>query len=436
MKMNKKILAVIKREYFTRVRTKGFIIGTILFPLILVFLFGGIFIFAKIFQPSTRHYTVLDQTGRIYDEIVKMLPDTLKSGELKYEFTEIKVVPEEVEAITKELQNEVIRKQIDGYLIIPEDILESRQVKYSARNVSDYEELQELERAISRVVGNLRLENKGFSPEEIRREMSLGWISLVTHQVTEEGEISKHGVSNFLLTYILSYMLLLFIIIYGQAVTRSVIEEKSQRITETIISSIKPVELMMGKILGICLLGITQLFVIGSFIYLVSAYGAPFFEKVGMQMPELLNILRNLEFTPVIFGFFILFFFMGYILYASIFAAIGSMVNTEDEGQQFLFPIIILNMIGFFIMFSVARNPDTTAAFWSSLIPFFTPVVMFARIAVSDPTIPSGAYLSIFTMGIFIFLIIKFVAKIYRVGILMYGKKPSIKEAIKWIKYK
>jgi ABC-2 type transport system permease protein len=93
-------------------------------------------------------------------------------------------------------------------------------------------------------------------------------------------------------------------------------------------------------------------------------------------------------------------------------------------------------MVGFFIMFSVARNPDTTAAFWSSLIPFFTPVVMFARIAVKDPTIPSGAYLSIFTMGIFIFLIIKFVAKIYRVGILMYGKKPSIKEAIKWIKYK
>ena len=127
---------------------------------------------------------------------------------------------------------------------------------------------------------------------------------------------------------------------------------------------------------------------------------------------------------------------MGYLFYASIFAAIGSMVNTEDEGQQFLAPVIILNMVGFFIMISVARNPDTTAAFWASLIPFFTPVVMFSRIAVSDPVMPSGAYLSIFTMGISIFLIIKLVGKIYRVGILMYGKKPSMKEIVKWIKYK
>ena len=434
--MNKKVFAVIKREFFTRVRTKGFIIGTLLFPLIIVFLFGSMFIFAKFFAPSTRHFYVIDQTEKIYDEMVKMLPDTLKSGEPKYIFTEVKVFSDDIETITKELQDKVIRKEIYGYLFIPENILESREVKYSARNVSDFEELEQLQRTISRIVGNIRLENLGVSPDQIRKEMSLGWVSLISHQVTEKGEISKHGGANFLLTYLLSYMLLLFIIIYGQTVTRSVIEEKSQRITETIISSIKPIELMLGKMLGICFLGITQIFTIGIFIFLVAKFGEPLLVKAGVSGSEFLNIMRNLEFSPVVFGFMIIYFFMGYLFYASIFAAIGSMVNTEDEGQQFLAPVIILNMVGFFIMISVARNPDTTAAFWASLIPFFTPVVMFSRIAVSDPMMPSGAYLSLFTMSIFIFLIIKLVAKIYRVGILMYGKKPSMKEIVKWIKYK
>jgi len=433
--MNFKTLAVIKREYFTRVRTKGFIIGTLLFPIILIFLFGGIFIFGRFFQPTTKHYSIIDKTDQIYDDLVIMLPDTLKNGKLRFQFDKITGEVQNYDEIIKDLQNRIINKQLDGYLIIPEDILETRIVKYSARNVSDYEELEKLQWAISRVVGNLRLQNKGLSPEEIRQEMRLGWISLESTQVTKKGEISKDGTSNFLLTYLLSYLLMLFTMIYGQTVTRSVIEEKSQRITETIISSIKPLELMAGKIFGVCLLGITQLFVIGSFIYILSTYGESLFLMAGINTPRLLNIIRTLRFTPEVFGFFLFYFFMGYTLYATLFAAIGSMVNTEDEGQQFLFPIIILNIVSFFMMFSVARNPDTTAAFWASLIPFFTPVVMFARIAVSDPVLPSGAIISIFTLGISIFLIMKLVSKIYRVGILMYGKKPSIKEAFKWLKY-
>ncbi len=266
--------------------------------------------------------------------------------------------------------------------------------------------------------------------------MYAGYISLVSFQVTDKGEVSKSGVSNFLLTYLLSYLLMLFIMVYGQTISASVIEEKSQRITETIISSIKPVELMLGKLIGVCLLGITQLVVIGSFIYVLSAYGAPFLMKMGVQTPKLLEIIGNLQFTPIVFMFFILYFFMGYFLYASLFAAVGSMVNTTDEAQQFLSPIIFLNIIGFFIMITVAQNPDTTAAFWASLFPFFTPSVMFARIAVSHPSLPSGALISIFIMAISVYLIVNLVAKIYRVGILMYGKKPSLKEAWKWVKYK
>ncbi|RKY89785.1 hypothetical protein DRQ09_00800 [candidate division KSB1 bacterium] len=433
--MNKKVLAVIKREYVTRVRTKGFIIGTLIFPTILTFLFVGIFLFAKFFRPSTKKYYVIDQTGQIYKDFVNMLSDTLENGEPKYLFFEKKVSAENLDTIIEEYQKLVLEKKIDGYLLIPEDLIDVREVRYAARSVSNFDEQRGFSNALSRIVTNLRLERKGLSPDEIRKEMALGRVRLVSKQVTKEGEIRKSGEGSFILTYILSYLLLILIMVFGQTITRSVIEEKSQRITEMIISSIKPVELMLGKIAGICLLGLTQLFVVGVIILLAVTYGEVLFVRFGVNRPEILNIVRNIEFSPVVFAFMLLFFFMGYIFYASLFAAIGAMVNTEDEGQQFLFPIIILVLIGYFIMFSVAQNPETSTAFWVSLIPCFTPVVMFARIAVTDPSLPKGAFLSIFTMGISTVLLIMLVAKIYRVGILMYGKKPSLKEVFKWIRY-
>lgn len=434
--MNKKIWAVVSREFATRAKTRGYIIGTLMFPIIMIFLFGGIFIFGKFFQPSTQHFEVIDQSGRIFDQMVIMLPDTLKNGSPKFSFNELKASPLEMDSVVEKLRYKVRSKQITGFIIIPENILEIKEAKYSARNISNFDDMRKIEWAISKSCSNIRLENLGYSPEEIRREMYAGYISLVSFQVTEKGEVSKSGVSNYLLTYLLSYLLMLFIMIYGQTITASVIEEKSQRITETIISSIKPVELMLGKLIGVCLLGITQLFVIGLFVYVVSAFGAPFLIKMGVQTPKLLQIIGDLQFTPIVFMFFLLYFFMGYFLYASLFAAVGSMVNTTDEGQQFLSPIIFMNIIGFFIMITVAKNPDTTAAFWASLFPFFTPSVMFARIAVSHPNLPTGAIISIFIMAISVYLIVKLVAKIYWVGILMYGKKPSLKEAWKWLKYR
>jgi len=326
-------------------------------------------------------------------------------------------------------------KEIDGYFVVPEDIIESRQVRYSARSVSNFDEQQDFARGLSRIVANFRLERKGFSPEEIRREMSLGYVRLVSSQVTDEGEIEKSGTSSFILTYFLTYLLFLLIMVYGQTLMRSVIEEKTQRITETIISSVKPIELMFGKLSGVCLLGLTQLAILGLFVLAAATYGEPVFIKFGVKTPQILNIIRQIEFTPAVFSFMLIYFLLGYVLYACLYAAIGAIVNTEDEGTQYQFPVIILVMLGYFMMFTVAQNPDTPRALWVSLIPFFTPIVMFARIAVSDPIIPSGAYISIVIMIVFILGILWLVSKIYRVGILMYGKKPSLKEAIKWIRY-
>ncbi len=433
--MNSKTSAVIGREYLTRVKTKGFIIGTLLLPVMLILAFGGIFIFGIFFKPDTRDFVVIDETGQIYSEFISLLPDTLKNGEPRFRFSQYDLRDKDLSTARNELEKRVLNEEIDAFFIIPDDIISSRSVSYMGRSVSDFEEQEDLQRALSRVVTNLRLEQKGFPAETIREEMKQGYVSLQSIQVTQKGNVKKDGGSNFLLAYLLSYILFLFIMIYGQTVTRSVIEEKSQRITETIIASIKPVALMLGKLVGICLVGLTQITVIAGFIYVIAVYGGDLLTRAGVQLPELMKILSNLSFSPVVLLFFFLFFLMGYLIYAALFAAIGAMVNTEDEGSQLMGPMVILNILSFFVMFSVAKNPDTAAAFWVSLFPFFTPVVMFSRIAVSSPVLPSGAILSLFTTALSIYLLLRITAKIYRVGILMYGKKPSFKEAWKWLKY-
>jgi len=435
--MNKKVLAVISREFLTRAKTKGFIIGTLIFPLMLVLIFGGIFLFSMLFKPASRTYYVVDQTGKIYDEFVQMLPDTLKNGQLKYQFIKQDVSADEVDSTLLDKYQELVRqKKIDGFLLIPANVLDSTKVTYSAKNVSDIDLERDFRQALSRVVANIRLGNMGLSPDIIRREMNLGNIELESLKVIKKGAIKQSGISSFILTYFLTYIMLLMIMIYGATLMRSVIEEKSQRITETIISSIKPIELMMGKILGICGLGLVQLILMGAIILAIVHFGEPLFVKMGVNIPDLLQVIRQIDFSPAVFIFMILFFLMGFVFFASLFAAVGAMVTSEDEGQQMQMPLVFLVLISYFIMFSVAKNPETPMALWTSLIPFFTPLVMFTRIAVSDPILPSGAIISIFTMLLSTILLIWLVAKIYRVGILMYGKKASFKEAIKWIRYR
>lgn len=434
--MSGKILAVIKREFLSRAKTKGFIIGTFMFPLVLVLIFSGIFIFGELFKPSTKVYGIIDQTGRIFGEFTRLQSDTLKSGEPKYRFIEEQVGPAGLDAAVSILKDKAMGEEINGYMIIPKDVVESRVITLSARNVSDYEEQESFSRTYSWIVTNMKLADEGLPVERIRSAMSQGRVSLKSRQVTEGGEVEKSGGASFALSYILTYVIILMIMIYGMIAMRSVIEEKSQRITETIVSSIKPFELMVGKIIGICGLGLTQMFVFGGFLLLIIAYAGPIFARLGVNVPEVVTFISTIHFTPTVFIFMIVFFLLGFVLYSAIFAAIGAIVNTEDEGQQMQGPLMILIWLGFFIMMAVSKNPETPQAFWVSLFPLYTPIVMFARIVVSDPILPSGAILSLFTTVATIILLIWAVSKIYRVGILMYGKKPSFKEALKWLKYK
>jgi len=435
--ISKKVLAVIKREYITRFKTKGFIIGTLIFPVILILIFGGIFIFGSIFQPSTRDVAVIDMNGQMYNKFIRLQADSLKNGLPKYNFHKIEVYTETLDTVLAQLKHDlIVAKSIDCILIIPEDVFESKKVEYMARTVSDFEEQRSFSSSFSRIVTNHKLESMGLKADEIRKALAMSRVSVSTRQVTEKGVVEKSGVSGFALTYILTYVMLLLMMTYGQSVMRSVIEEKSQRITETIVSSIRPIELLIGKITGVCGLGLTQLTIFGIFLLGGIALAEPLFTRFGVQSPEVFALLKQVHFTPSLFGYMLLFFTLGYIFFSLIFAAVGAMVTSEEEGQQFQMPIIFLIMIGYFIMFTVAKNPETSQAFWASLIPIFTPMVMFARIAVSDPILPSGTFLSLGIMILSIVLLTMAIAKIYRVGILMYGKKATLKEAIKWLRYK
>ena len=433
--VSKKVFAVIKREYLTRVRTKGFIITTLLMPVLMVVFMFGVIIFEKVFKPDQKIYYVVDQTGRIFGEFERMLPDTLATGEKKYVLIEQKTGTGSLDALAAGFQQDVIDEKVDGYIVIPEDVLESRRVKYAARNISNVEEQRKLRSILSQIVTNIRLENLGLSPEDIHREMAQGRIFLDTPQITAEGEIKASGRANMVLTMFLGFLLYFLLIMSGVMVMQSVLEEKTQRITETVVASVKPFELMTGKLIGICGLGITQILVIGLFVLGIGLQSNTIFGRFGAGANDIFDIFNQINVSFTTLFFFVVFFVLGYVLYASMFVAIGAIVNTQEEAGQLQFPVILPIILQFLMFFSVSQNPDTTTAFWVSIIPFLTPILMFTRVSVMAPQIPSGAFLSIGLMILTVILMMIVVSKIYRIGILMYGKRPTIKELIKWVKY-
>ena len=433
--VSKKLIAVIKREYIVRLKTKGFIIGTFLFPLILFAIIAGSIVLSmkNIQEPKT--IVIIDQTGVMYDEFVKQLSDTLSSGEPLYHFTRQDIAPDQLETVSAQLQKRIIAKEIDGYLIIPQNVLETRRAKYAARSVSNFLEMSQFSSTLSRIGANIRLEKLGISPEKIRKEMDLGRIALDTPKITKQGEVKSRIEVNYIIAYILTFFLYIMLIIYGVMIMRSVLEEKTQRITETIISSIRPFELLAGKIIGISALGITQLLVWGIIILLPLAVGVSFITHFSPDVVELFSNIKLVHISLLTIAFFFFFFVLGFLLYASFFAAVGAIVNSEDEAQQLQIYIMLPIIIQYLIFFTIVQNPESSLAYWTSIIPFFTPILMLARMSVLDPQIPDGLWLSVVLLVVTTYLTIKVTAKIYRIGILMYGKRPSLKEVYKWVKY-
>lgn len=436
----KNIFLITRREYLTQVKKKSFVILTLLAPVLMI-AFAAFITFLFKANESTSTFNVIDKSG--------LFVGNLKSDQsIKYVF-----VPRENEkALTSTLKD---MDGIEGLLIIPElkdnnfDELEKNSKLLINKKIG-FETKMSVVADLSRIIKQEKIKKLGISEDQI---ISLDKnFDLNTQNVVDNNKADSDldfGIKSGL-SMVLMYAVFMFIIIYGVRVMRSVLEEKNNRVVEIIISSVKPFELMMGKILGVTLVALTQfsiwitMSVLGA-IFLNTGFSAmqkqipggeqsaEMIEKFDIQQTasEVSHILLDMNYPLIIFVF-IIFFLLGYIFYSSMYAAIGSAVDNETETQQFTLFAIIPLMIGMYGSFTIMNNPEGPLGFWLSIIPFTSPVAMIARIPFGVPGWQIA--LSIFLLVISTLLMIYIAAKVYRVGILMYGNKASAKEIWKWIR--
>ncbi len=417
------ILTVIKREYLTRVKTKGFIISTLIIPVFILAITTIPTLMALKKTENVRHILVADQSGNIYHQLENVFSDTNKVGEQIYQFKNVQVehdLEQQKEALLAQIEND----EADGVLILPEDIVQSNQMEYYAKSVTDFTFLGRLEGGMTQIVTESRLSAEGLDPQKVK-ELTRR-LDMDTFKVETGGEVQKDEGFSFFISYILVFTLYMVVLLYGQQIMHSVIEEKTSRVIEVVISSVRPFHLMLGKIIGICSVGLTQFLLwIGAVVFLLTYAGA-FLPIADAGLPNI----------PIsFFLFFLLFFILGYFLYAAMYAAIGAMVNSEQEAQQLQFFVISFLILGIVMMMPIIKAPDSSLAVVLSTIPFISPITMFLRITVQMPPISQLA-LSIGLLVVTIIATVWVVSRIYRIGILMYGKRPNLPEVMKWIRYR
>jgi len=422
----KKILSVIKREYIQIVRTKGFIIGTILGPVLMAALIFIPVLVSVLSVGEQERLVVVDETREIFEDLDKRLDRKLKDGRRRY-LLEKHEMKADTETLKEELNQKILNKSITAYLYIPKEIAQGGEAEYVSQHVSDFNKIEDISGVLNRVVIEKRLRTEGLDPERIAQYIRR--VGLRTIKVTKRGAEEDTG-GTFVYSYLLVLILYITLFFYGAIIMRGVIEEKSSRVVEIVLSSLRPFQLMVGKIFGIAAVGFTQytiwaLFGLGASRYSKS-YLSSHISASDFSLPSI----------PVyVFIYFVLFFILGYFLYGTLYAAIGSMVNTEKEAQQLLFPVTMFLIIPMLLMMFVIRAPNSTLSVVLSMIPFFAPILMLLRICVLTPPFIQVAG-SILILVLTILLMIWLTAKIYRVGILMYGKPPRFKEIFKWIQYK
>jgi ABC-2 type transport system permease protein len=416
-----KLLTIIKREYLTRVKSKGFIIGTILSPLVMSSFIVVPFLLGKYSGPDKYRVVALDQSGdAVLVRRIEALLEPKRPEQARYEFTQVTVASEsEIEAKRPELSERMAKKEIDGYVVLPADVLSRKEITFYAKNAGSLSGRTRMEDAISRATSERRIELAGLNAEQVRsltKEITL-------KVVNERGE---SGRGRIMLALSLMIMIYLTVLIYGITVMRGVTEEKQNRIIEVLLSSVRPFDLLMGKVIGIGLVGLTQYVFWALCGLLLSGVAAlPAIALYSDQVPKLSFSLMF---------FFVVYYLLGYFLYATLYAMVGSIVSNDDDGQQAQMPITMTFMIAWILSVLVMENPTGTAATILSLIPFFGPSLMFMRIALEAAPGWQIA-LSIALMVATIIGVVWLAAKIYRVGVLMYGKRPTIPELVRWLRY-
>jgi len=426
-----KFLAVIKREYLQRVRAKMFIVTTILLPMIMLF-FGAVPIIILNFDAgSAMRVAVVDETGKMYEHLEQAIVSDESQqeenvneqrrrpfGNFVLEPVYLNQSPQQTRA---ELDQRLQSKDLDGYLHLPPDFLSRGQAEFFSRNPGDVLSLRTLESVLNRAAREQRLVDANVDTKT--REELFKRVRVQAIKVGATGQERDSG-GSFALVFGIGFVMYLSILMYGQVVLGAVIEEKETRIAEILFSSVKPFTLMMGKLVGVSLVALTQLTIWGIAFSAFALYGVNLLASRGMKAS-----IPSVPFSHFIY--FGLFFLLGYFIYATIYALVGSMVTTAQEGGQLAMPIILILVVSFYLFFPVSRSPDSPFAFWVSMIPFSAPVAMLVRIVTQTP--PFWQIALSLVIGFGSVLVIMWIAsRVYRVGMLMYGKRASIPEALRW----
>lgn len=411
----KNVLTVLRREYLQRVRSKWFILSTLGLPIFMVAVVA-VPMWLEIREESReRTVAVVDETGVLHERVARRMGDA---------FALERVDP--ADADRAELDRRVATGELAGYLVLDANTVERGEALYRGTERPRTVSRLRLEQAVMESVLGLHMERSGGNVDAL---LSGGRVEFETLGTEEPGEGEEELA--LVVGFVGAFILYIVILIYGVQVMRSVLEEKTNRIVEVIVSALRPWQLMLGKILGVGAVGLTQMAVWMLMGVLVSTFGIP---TLVASNPALADVGNLSEHLPALGGIvlFLAYFVLGYFLYASLYAAVAAMCSSDEEAQQAQIPVTILIVAPIVILPYVLEDPDSTVAMAIALFPFFSPVLMYPRYVAGAPL--WEALLSLLLMAVTIVAVAWVAGRIYRVGILMQGKRPTLPEIWRWVK--
>ena len=408
-------LLVIRREYLERVRTKSFVVSTVLLP---AFVFAVTVLPSKLLSMKTsgaEHLVVVASSPEVAQAVEKQLhsPDIDRKYQVDNQITD--------DPKAKQTLDEAVKaKKIDGYLWLTNQAITDGKVAFVALSTSDFIVNQNLRDAANNGVTRARLMQRGIPNGDLE-----GLLKGVKVETVSLGQQKKGGeMAQFFASFLVAMMIYITLIMYGMSVMRSVLEEKSSRVMEVLLASINSKELMAGKLLGVGAAGLTQVAIWTAFIIFLGSPGA-------LSSPEIREMFSG---QPLLVIFLPIFFVLGFMLYSSMYAALGAAVNSEQEAQQWQWFVTMPLIVPIILLTKVIITPDSGMSVGMSMVPFFSPILMYVRIVAHTPPWWQIA-ISIGLLLLTTYFIVIVTSRIYRVGILMYGKRPTLPEILKWLKY-
>jgi ABC-2 type transport system permease protein len=420
----REVWLVIKREYLTRVRTKAFIFSTILIPVLLAGYIALVVAISTRNASSTLKIAIVDESGGLAQAISANLKEKLSSGQPAVQVIETLEKPGD--QARSDLRSKILKGQLSGYLLVPKDVLGGKEVEFYTKNPGDLTRTGSLRRAVGEAVVARRLSDQGIHVDNLAKVTE--WVGIQVVKVTQQGETEESG-QTLIIGFVLAMMLYFTLLIYGVSTMRSVLEEKTTHIVEVLVSSLRPIQLLGGKILGVAAVGLTQYLIWTISGGLLASYGVA---MASAFLPDAASFRIHVPASLLVF--MVVFFLGGYFLYSGLYATVGAIVSTEQDAQQMQIPVIMPLVLSLILLNVVLRDSNSTTSVVLSMIPFFSPILMIFRITLETPPLWQIAL----SLGLLIattLVVVWFSARIYRVGILMYGKRPSLVEILRWLRY-